>query len=305
MSGGKPPSKNVKTLFFEKYLPALVFVLAGYFIADITILTFRDLMLPTQPPPARPQSFNNQQMNSRGAYNTITSRNIFSSDGVIPDPLRADGTAGPGEKEVPVASSLPLVLKGTIVHSNPQKSIASVEAKSKVIAYTVGDDIESLATLMEVQRGKIIIRNLNNSRLEFIEVKTDASKVIFGGAKPTVPTSGPSDVVQVAPNKFELKRSDLQKYTKDLGSILQQAASIPVRDGSGQITGFKLLSVQPGSIFTQLGVGSGDIIKSVNGEPIDSPAKAMELYQMLQNASSITLGYERDGSTIENVYNIK
>ena len=303
-SGDNRAFKNIRKPVFEKYLPALLFVLAGYFIADIAILSYRDLMLPTQPPPARPKNFANQETNSRGAYNTIISRNIFSSDGVIPDPLFTE-TQTTKEQETPVESGLPLSLKGTIVHSNPEKSIASVESKGKIYAYSVGMEIDKLANLISVERGKIIFRNLNNNRLEFVEMKVEGAKISFDAAKPAANGVVRSDVMQVAPNKFEIKRSDVLKYTNDMASILQQAATVPRRNASGEIECFKFLSIQPGSIFTQLGLQNGDCLKAVNGEKIDSPAKAMEMYQMLKNSPNIKVQLEREGRDQESDYTIK
>lgn len=300
-----PTNKAIKKPIFEKYLPALLFVVAGYFIADLAILTYRDKMLPTQPPPTRPKSFDQQSLTSRGAYNTIISRNIFSSDGVIPDPLFSEAAPG-SAKETPVQSSLPITLKGTIVHSNPQKSIASVESKGKVAAYAVGYDMDKLATLISVERGKIIFRNLNNNRLEFVDMKIEGKAISFDAAKPTTANGTvKGDVAQVAPNKFEIKRSDVLKYTNDMASILQQAATIPRRNANGEIDGFKFLSIQPGSIYTQLGFQNGDVLKGVNGEKVDSPAKAMELYQMLKNSPNIKLTVERDGREQEMDYSVK
>ena len=49
--------------------------------------------------------------------------------------------------------------------------------------------------------------------------------------------------------------------------------------------------------FSQLGLKKMDVIKSVNGEPVTSPQKAMELYQALRNEGNISIGIERDGRT--------
>jgi len=297
--------------FFEKYLPYILFIFIGYCIADVTILNYRDLMLPTQPPPARPPKSLQDAMVSRGAYSTVISRNIFSADGLIPDPLAAAGDAGrTSEDQAPVPSSLPLSLKGTIVHSDPKKSIANIEVRSKnqVLAYSVGRDIEGLAILQKVERTRVIIRNSNNSRLEYLEMKLEGGKISFAGSKPSAPGAGgtgKTDVAQVAPNKFEIKRSDLQKYLADTASILQQASMVPVHGPNGEIEGFKFIGIQPGSIYTQLGFQTGDTIKAVNGEKIDSPAKAMELYNALKNSANIKILTTRDGRETENDYTVK
>lgn len=295
---------------FEKYLPYLLFIFMGYCIADLLILNYRDLMLPSGAPPPRPPQMQTDTSVSRGAYNTIISRNIFSSDGVIPNALLPAGQK-PGEQQndnEPVLSSLPLALKGTIVHSNPAKSIANIEVRSKnqVIAYSVGRSIEGLATLEKVERAKAIFRNTNNNRLEFIEMKIDGAKISLNAPKTSgAPAGGRGEIAQVAPNKFEVKRSDLLKYTSDMSALLQQAAMIPVRGPGGEIEGFKFVSIQPGSVYTQLGFQNGDMIKAVNGEKIDSPAKAMELYNALKNSSTINITKSRDGRDEDVNYTVK
>ncbi len=262
-------------------------------------------MLPTEPPPAMSRSGTQENLQNRGTYQVITTRNIFASDGIIPDAMKGVGEQPISPDADPVPSNLPLTLKGTIVHTNPAKSIATIEVKSKSLtnAYPVGVNIENLATLERVERRKIIIRNLNNRLLEFIEMK-DASKISFGlTAQAAKGVTG--DVMEVAPNKFEIKRTDITKYTNDMAAVLQQASMVPRKGANGEIECFKFLSIQPGSIYTQLKFQNGDCISGVNGEKIDSPAKAMEMYNALKNSANLKLQLERDGRPLEYDYTIK
>jgi general secretion pathway protein C len=135
-------------------------------------------------------------------------------------------------------------------------------------------------------------------------MKAEGQKFNLQGSKPP-PSGGGGDVAQVAPNKFEIKRADLLKYTNNMASILQQAAMAPRRNANGEIDGFKFLSIQPGSIYSQLGFQNGDTIKGVNGEKVDSPAKAMELYNALKTSNSIKLTIERDGRDTDMDYTVK
>lgn len=297
-----------KKFFFEKYLPYFLFAFVGYCAADLLILNYRDLMLPNEPPPPLPKNIRDFEMQPKSFYSSITARNIFSSDGIIPEPLRPEGQKGkPQEDAPPVLSSLPLVLKGTIVHSNPLKSIANIELRSKnqTLAYTVGKEIENLATLQKVERNKIIIRNTNNGRLEFIEMKLEGGKISFNATKTSVGGTPKSEIQQIAPNHFEIKRSDLQKYLSDTASILQQASMVPVRGPTGEIDCYKFIGIQPGSVYTQLGFQVGDCLKAVNGEKIDSPAKAMEMYNALKNSPNINILMTRDGREQESNYSVK
>jgi general secretion pathway protein C len=296
---------------FEKFLPSLFFIFLGFCIADLLILNFRDLMLPNQAPPSRPKRSRPGQTTSKGSYSTVISRNIFSSDGTIPDALLPAGQeAKPNNQQdlPPVLSNLPLGLVGTIVHSNPEKSIANIElrGKNQVLAYRPKMDIEKIATLIRVERNKIIIRNTNNQRLEFLEMKS-TSKLNFSSAKAAPPATSAAggEVQQLGQNRFQIKRADVLKYTSNMADVLQQAAMAPKRNATGEIEGFKFLSIQPGSIYTQLGFQNGDVIKGVNGEPVDSPAKAMELYNQLKTSNNIKMKVERDGRDQDFEYDVK
>lgn len=311
MAADNKKQQKKKRPAFEKWLSYLLFVFIGYVLADLIILSYRDLMLPNQTPPARPKKAFNDNAVSRGAYNTLISRNIFSSEGVIPDPLFAKGQDPNKVKEAdPIPSQLPLTLIGTLVHSNPDKSIAAIEIKGKnqVISYTPKRNIENLATLMKVERQKIIFRNLNTNALEYIEMKPFGNtKVSFGASAPSAPTaSSGGDVKNLGDNKFAIKRSDLQKHLNNLSTILMQARAVPARDKvTGEVIGFRIIDFQPNSIFTQLGINRGDLIKSVNGEAVDTPQKAMELFNMFKNASQIKMSVDRGGRTETLDYNIQ
>ncbi len=282
-------------------------IFLAFAVADLTIIYIRDLMLPTEAPPKKNVRLAPQTSLSRGQFSVISNRNLFSASGIMPEAITLKIDPKKPTEDVPVLSSLPLSLIGTLVHSDPSKSIAAIEVKSKSLSgsYAPGADIEGLAKLEKVERGIAYIRNANTSALEFIELKS-ANKVSFDASKPAAaaaPTS--NDVKAVAPNRFQIKRSDLLKYTSDLSSVLMQARAVPYRDPStGEIAGFRLLDMQENSIFGQLGLARMDILKSVNGEPIDSIQKAMEMYNGMKNGNKFELLVERGGKNETKTYDI-
>lgn len=290
------------------FYPWIIVFCLSYAIADLLIIKYRHLMLPTEPPPPRPRQMTQQTMVDTSAYRPIVDKNIFAADGKIPPALVADGKPQEGgADEAPVPSNLPLNLIGTLVHSNPAKSIATIEvkSKSKTIALSVGKEIEGIAKIEKVERRRVIIRNLNNRRLEFIEMKL-TSKLSFNQTPKATPVaSGSQDVKAVGQNRFEISRADVLKHTADMASLLQQAAMQPKRNAQGEIECYKFIAIQPQSIFTQLGFQPGDCLKAVNGEKIDSPAKAMELYNALKTSPNINVSLERDGRDQDNSYNVK
>jgi len=297
----------------EKWYSYILFTWIGYCLADLTLLSYRDLMLPTQAPPARPKPRSNKDFVSRGAYGPITTRNVFSPDGVIPDPWRPAGDTKDKSKQqdIPIPSQLPLNLVGTMVHSNPDKSIAAIELKGKnqVISYMNHKEIETMAVIEKIERLRVYIRNNSTGGLEYIEMKGFGGKLSFAAptkAAAPVSESGPGVVKKTGDNEFTLKRADLDKYTSNLSDLLMQARAVPNRDpNTGEINGFRLIDYQPNSIFAQLGIPKMALIKDVDGTPVTSPATAMELYNTLKNNNKISLKLEVNGQVETYRYNIK
>lgn len=287
---------------FESVYVYLLLALIGYMVADLAILSFRDKMIPTTPPPAKQRRMRiAAPPPDRNYFGVIANRNIFNSDGVIPDPLGR----GPGQDDAdPVPSGLPLTLIGTLVHANPARSVASIQQKSQneVLAVRADEEIPGMARITKIERNKVVFRNLENQRLEFIEIITE-SRLSFGMAQPSA--TGTSAINQASDTEFEVKRSEIDRLTSNLGDLLQQARAIP-NMRNGRLDGFIIADIQKGSIFEKLGIRQNDVIKSVNGETIDSPAKAMELYQALRsNSTQINLQLERDGRSENFTYSIK
>lgn len=295
-SKGRPP--------FEAFYLYILALFAGYMIADLGILFVRPNMLPTQPPPVRPARMAKSSYTSEGQYAKIPERNVFNADGKIPPALTSDGSGG-GEVDMdPVASQLPLKLEGTLVHANPKKSVASISLKTKneVQAFMVDHEIENMARVTKIERRKVVFRNLNNNRLEYIDIPKD-NAVTFGVKDPQV---GGEEVKRDGEFTFTMNRGDIAKYTSDLGSILQQARMVPniIPGTGGRVEGFRFVAIQPGSIYEKLGFKPMDVIKKVNSEDVNSPTKAMELYNALKTEGRIQLTIERNGRDETFNYNI-
>ena len=294
----QPPIEKISIFAF--------LALIGLFVADLGLMFVRGGMYPQQPPPAQAPL---RPMPPPGGANlaSIKDRNIFNSDGKIPAALGEKSGAGQAEEEdpEPVPSTLNLTLTGTIVHANPARSIATVnvKAKNEEIAVKAGEEIpDGIATVLLIERQKIIFRNKTTNRREFIEMKDD-SKISFGQATARAVQQG--EVLKRSENEFELKRDDINRLTNNLPELLQQARAVPRMGPGGMIECFSLADISAGSIYERLGLKRGDCIKSVNGEKIDSPAKAMELYNALRSsADTINLGVERNGKDDNFQYSI-
>ena len=269
--------------------------------ADLIIIAYRDRFLPDQAPPKKVPKIDLGSQFDRSQFSVITARNLFSSSGVIPEPLKAQATETKKKDDTPVQSSLPINLIGTLVHSNPEKSVAAIEIKSKNFSgsFKIGADLEGLAKLEKIERGIIYFRNSNNGQLEYIEMNKGNSKVSFDSIKTTSVSplqSANKEIQALGNNTYKVKRSDLNKYLSDMSTLLMQARAIPNRDpNTGEINGYRLVDFNQDSIFGQLGISRGTLIKTANGEKVDSIQKAMELFNNFKTANNIKLGVEMNG----------
>ncbi len=279
-SYNKPP--------FEKFYIYAFLLLLSFSISDIATLILRNKMIPEE---GKSRSLRRPRLanNNLNFQNTLD-RNIFDPTGEIPPPFASEGVEN--LLMDPVPSSLPLNLIGTIVHANPARSIATIQVQgNKIIPFSASDSIGDMATMVRVERRRAIFKNLSSNQLEFIQIDTDSLALV-----PAIKSVPKADQVASSQNNHRIDRADLHRYMDDLPNLLMQARAIPnVVDG--RVQGFKVVDIQEGSIWETLGLKKNDVIKGVNGEAVNSPAKAMELYNTLAGDSDVGIDIERDGKS--------
>lgn len=232
----------------------------------------------------------------------VVGKNIFNSDGVIPPTQSELGGGGKGEDGAPKLSSLPLDLMGTLVHSDPTKSIAtiSIKGQNKVEPFSVDEEVNGVAKIKEIQRLRVIFRNLQTQLLEYIEVPDNAQTLsVERGATVTLPRAAEEKT------EFTFPRAEIDAQLENLPNLLQQARVVPETGADGQVRCYKMVEIQPGSIYEKLGLRLGDCISGVNSESVNSPQKAMEMFQTLKSSSEIKLSVDRGGRNVDLNYNIR
>lgn len=286
-------SENPRPRLESLAVIALLLVI-GFAAADLTILNYRGFMLPGDPPATTSIHTASNLYIGKEKFQVVTGRNIFARDQKIPDPL--GGAPTKQQDDAPVPTQLAISLIGTLVHANPGRSVATLNlrAKNDVVAVRVDGEIpEGLGTVTKIERSKMIFRNNASGRLEYVQMQEEGGAVGFNVVTATAVAPG---ITATSENDRSVRRDDLNRYLQDLPSILQQARAVPRIGANGLIECFNIAEMQAGSIFEALGVRRGDCIESVNGEKIDSPAKAMEIFQKLRNdPGTINLGFERGG----------
>jgi S1-C subfamily serine protease len=91
---------------------------------------------------------------------------------------------------------------------------------------------------------------------------------------------------------YEVPRSTVDAMFGTSGTAPRGVRVVPSMK-NGQPNGFKLYSIRAGTIFDALGFRNGDTVQSINGQPLDSPSAALDLYDKLKNVDTIRIDLER------------
>ena len=270
----------------------LAILTCSYFVASF----FAKALLPFLPDThtAKPRAvIKTVDMNQ---YDSIYTRNLFNEKGLIPD-LDAskfgDGT--------PVKTSLPLNLMGVIVVEDSLKSVASVEDRgsNQVIAVRVNDAIVPNTVVQKIEENKLIFLNKSTGRREFIDLPVD-------GPMPSirlVKDSGGGGIKETSPGRFQIDRKLVDKTLSNLGVALTQARCVPNFEG-GKPAGYRCGEIVPGSIYDQLGMKNDDVICGINGQSINDPGKAFEIFGQLKSMNNVEICINRHGAISNMNYDI-
>lgn len=149
-------------------------------------------------------------------------------------------------------------------------------------AYCAGEEISPGVRLESVQADRIVI--LRNGARESVMMK-DAESA------PGPVAAAPPIVRSIGADRQVVDRRQLQQQISR-PEFLSQALIVPNPGGGG---GFLVREVQSGSLYEKLGLRPGDVIRTVNGQPLSNMDQVMRLYQQFGTAERITVDVQRQG----------
>lgn len=193
-------------------------------------------------------------------------------------------------------SSLNLVLTGVIASASGGYALISVNGQTQE-PFGVGQTVTGNAVLQAVYPDRVVIQRngvLESLMLEGAENSPPAQWTPPVAARRSAAV--PENIVrETGANRYTVEREQLaaQMRTPD---FLRQATMIPSKGG-----GFQVQQIQAGSLYEKLGLRAGDVIKVVNGQPVNSAEDAIRLYQQMSNIGAVQMEITRDGKS-EHLY---
>jgi general secretion pathway protein C len=212
--------------------------------------------------------------------------------------------APPPVVDVASAPETRLNLKLRGVFSSIDKSIARAiisDPKGDDDSYAIGDQVPGGALLNDILEDRVILER--NGQLEVLKLPlevlpgetADANMQNSGGRRMPPPTSYSSPIDTATADTSEILRHYRDALMNDPQSVMGLVRVQPYNRG-GKLEGYRIRPGRDRALLTKFGLRSGDVVKAVNGVPMNNPIKALEILRDLSTATSVTVDIERNGT---------
>jgi len=284
---------------------ALFYQILSAKISDIAAPDLTDLVAPEAGAEPEQSPDTRQKIGNMDAYQSIITRDLFKTR----EDAKPEKAATDIELEKLQKTSLKLKLFGTITgRSDDDYAVIEDSQKRKQGLYKKGDTIQD-AEIKLVLRKKVVLNV--SGKDEILLMEEDKS-----------PQKGPDRVLN-SPEETEMEEPSLEQPPEEpagenvnieretidnsLKNINQLMSQVKIRPHfkDGKPNGLLLSHVQEKSIFKDLGLQNGDIVKGVNGKEIQSVDDALKFYENLKSSSSVELQIERGGDLLSINYQIQ
>ncbi|HYS10061.1 MAG TPA: type II secretion system protein GspC [Myxococcales bacterium] len=209
-----------------------------------------------------------------------------------------------GWNPVPARSSLRGSLVGTAIAEPSKYSLCQITNPdaNETQVYAIGDKYQG-AQIYGIEKERVLLDNAGAN--EFIDNNLAAPPNLGVAPIPQpVAGGGGEGVRQLSENQYVVARAEINNALTNLSDLATKARIVPSFK-NGVANGFKLFSIVPDSLYAKIGVQNGDVIRRINGYEMNSPDKALEIYQKLRDASRIEIELERRGETLRKSYSIE
>lgn len=208
-------------------------------------------------------------------------------------------------------SRLPIKLLNTVVLQDSVKSIASVQVRSELSEIREGDKINDMAKVDLIGRQKIIVKNLRDGACEVIEndleegaPRRNRISVMSPSQSKAFKSAKKPEGIQNDGNNYTIEKSFIQDKMKNISDVLTQARGIQMTNPDGTLS-FKIVDVEPGGIFSYLGIQNNDVITRINGKKISNLNEVMGLFGGIKNLDKMNITVNRNGEEVPLKYNIQ
>ena len=196
-----------------------------------------------------------------------------------------------------------LILLGTAIGSF-RETFALIQKTStrEERVFRMGDEVFSLGPLVSVKKEMVEIL-IGGKRTKVLTPTAAAAEASLPPSPPS-PQGGAGMASPSGGGNFVVDQRLLNAALDNIGQAMTDARLLPSMK-EGKVEGFRASEVKPTGIFGTVGIRNGDVLKSINDFPIDSPEKAMQSFVSLKGQNRIKLDLIRDGQPVTFTYDIR
>ncbi len=235
--------------------------------------------------------------------NLILQNNIFDADNRSADAtMTLKAATARGQEPPATVTRADLKLIGTVVAGERSQVLLEVNKELKI--YHLDDKLPDDGTIEEIRRNQVDIRNRDQSLTTLLlHEKPPLSSRDMTPATETK-RGGEGSVREIGENRWMISRSTIESVRENFADQLRLAQMQP-RTVDGKTDGFLIQRINPRSLLVKIGLRRGDVIIDVNNIKLDSPEKALQVFQQLREARKITVAVERKGKPMSFEYEIE
>jgi general secretion pathway protein C len=185
------------------------------------------------------------------------------------------------------AQDLGLKLVGTAVSDDSRQSYAVIEAQSsgQQKPYREGDQVGEIL-IKKILLGKVVIQTPKGEAL-----------LSMRGGESAASASQPRPAARI-------ERKEVNSTLPDYKHLMEQISVRPQFE-AGRANGFVIYSLEPGSIFSRMGLRDGDVIQGINGRTFTTTQPVLDFYDALKEGGTVSLEIQRDESKQKLLFEIR
>ncbi len=221
-------------------------------------------------------------------FQIILDRNLFNSEVTTGAAEQVDlsATAAAAASTRTIGN---FILVGTIVAG--KDSFALIKSGSKTSIFQLGEELAPGVVVSEISRQLVVLMDHGVRKELPLKQRKGASAKLVRQKNPAASKRG---IVAVDESSWKISKAVAKNARANLNSLLQTARMIPQMK-NGKTVGFKLVELEKGSLLEQIGLRVGDLVVEINHVKLNSPEKALQIFQQLREANNISLGLMRNG----------
>lgn len=293
-------------------------LIAGLLVLSLSHSLARLFWLVIPVPSIPPATVSLVDSSSSGSSGTSAMVNIAQLKSLTPFG-KVEVVVAPPPEEAPVVTDtaadtqLNLILRAVVNSSDEKSSRAVIASGNEEELYAIGDTLPvgSNVTLAKVFDVRVILNN--NGKFESLSLyKEDPNAPQFSSSYRAPPAAqaagtrgaesgyqqGPGPSVRAENNAAMRNEMANDPGMAQMSQTLSDVVAMSIHREGGKVVGYKIRPGRNAEMFNSLGLQADDIVTAVNGVPLSSPGKIMEIYKSMGNATSANLEIKRGGSTV-------